>query len=444
MARSPLAALLTLGLGALLGGLTVPALAEPEVASPFRNLGIFARALAHLEAGYVDEVDQDALIQGAIRGMAASLDPHTMYLDPDEYRTLSDDTEGRFAGIGVEISVRDGWLEVLSVFEGGPADRAGILPGDRFLTLEGHPARDVRIQDAVRLMRGPPGTEVRVAIRRDGRDEGLELTLVRAYVEVSPVEAQLLPDRILHLRVRAFQANTTSTLRAAIDAALVEVGSVGLAGVMLDLRNNPGGLLREAVLLSDEFLSEGTIVSTRGRDGRVLQSSEAHARGTRPAWPMVVLVNGFSASAAEIVAGALQDHRRALVVGTTTFGKGSVQNLVELPDGGALKMTIARYFTPSGRSIQASGIIPDVEVPAFSEEMVRRARVEAAGRLREADLRGHLEGSERPTRARPARDAERDEAGEVEQLLGDDHQAKMAHETLRAILADRAARAESD
>lgn len=441
--RSTLVALTALLIGLGLGQLG-PAHADPESASPFRNLGVFARALAHLEAGYVDPVDQDALIRGALRGMAGSLDPHTVYLDPDEYRTLTADTEGRFAGIGVEISVRDGWLLVLSVFPGGPADRAGLLPGDRFLTLEGHLARDMRLQDAVRIMRGAPGTDVRVSIRREGHDEGIEVTMTRAYVEVSPIEAQVLPGRILHLRIRAFQANTTTEMRAALDAALHAQGGAGLAGVLLDLRDNPGGLLREAVLVSDEFLRAGTIVSTRGRDGRVLQSSSAHSRGTRPEWPMVVLVNGYSASAAEIVAGALQDHRRALVVGTTTFGKGSVQNIVELPDGGALKLTIARYFTPSGRSIQATGIVPDVEVPALSAEALRRARLETEGQIREADLRGHLDGDLPPRAPTSLRDAPREAGAGDDGVLSDDHQARMGLETLRAILADRASRQPSE
>ncbi|MCB9618454.1 MAG: S41 family peptidase [Sandaracinus sp.] len=442
MGRSSWVAAASLLVGLALGQLA-PALAEPESSSPFRNLGVFARALSHLEAGYVDEVDQDALIQGAIRGMAASLDPHTVYLDPEEYRTLTADTDGRFAGIGVEISWRDGWLVVLSVFPGGPADRAGVLPGDRFLTLEGHPARDIRLQDAVRIMRGPPGTDVRVAVRRDGRDEGIELTLTRAYVEVTPVEARLLPGRVLHLKLRAFQGNTTTDMRAALDGAIAEVGSEGLAGLILDLRDNPGGLLREAVLVCDEFLQEGTIVSTRGRGGRVLQSSSAHTRGTRPDWPMVVLVNGYSASAAEIVAGALQDHHRALVVGTRTFGKGSVQNFVELPDEGALKMTIARYYTPLGRSIQATGIVPDVEVPALSEEVVRRARLDERGQLREADLRGHLDGEPAAGPSdRPGRDDVRDHGSELDRLLGDDHQARIGYQTLQAIVADRARREE--
>lgn len=422
--------------GVIVGQL-VSARAEPEASSPFRNLGVLARALAHLEAGYVDEVDQDLLVQGAVRGMASALDPHTTYLDPDAYRTLSSDTEGRFAGIGVEITVRDGWLVVLSVFSGGPAERAGLEPGDRFLTLEGRPARDMRLQEAVTLMRGPPGTDVRVAVRREGRDEGLELTLTRAFIEVSPVQATVLPGRILHLRIRAFQANTTREMRNAIERALEATREGGLAGILLDLRDNPGGLLQQAVLVSDEFLSSGTIVTTRGRGGRVLHSASARARGTRPDWPLVVLVNGYSASAAEIVAGALQDHGRAVLVGTTTFGKGSVQNIIELPDGGALKMTIARYFTPSGRSIQALGIEPDVVVPAFAPEALRRARVEAEGQIREASLSGHLDGAT-VVRPRRERGAARDTPDAREEVFSEDHQARMGYETLRAILADRA------
>lgn len=433
--RRPVVGLGLVAFGVVVGQL-VSVRAEPEAASPFRNLGVLARALAHLEAGYVDEVDQDELIRGAIRGMAGALDPHTTYLDPDAYRTLSSDTEGRFAGIGVEITVRDGWLVVLAVFPGGPAERAGLEPGDRFLTLEGRPARDMRLQDAVTLMRGPPGTDVRVSVRREGRDEGIELTLTRAFIEVSPVQATVLPGRILHLRVRSFQANTTRELRAAIERGL-EATREGLAGILLDLRDNPGGLLQQAVLVSEEFLPTGTIVTTRGRGGRVLHSASAHSRGTRPDWPMVVLVNGYSASAAEIVAGALQDHGRAVLVGTTTFGKGSVQNIVELPDGGALKMTIARYFTPSGRSIQALGIEPDVVVPAFAPEALRRARVEAEGQIREASLTGHLDGAPVVV-PRRERGALRDAPDARETVFSEDHQARMGYETLRAIITDRA------
>lgn len=263
-----------------------PGAVGADEGSPFENLSIFTRALAHLETAYVEEIDQDAVIQGAIRGMAASLDPHTVYLDPAEYAQLTADTQGRFAGIGVEISVRDGWLIVLGVFEGGPADRAGLQPGDRFLHIEGRPARDMRISEAVRIMRGEPGTEVRVGIRRTDVEDGLEVTLERAFIDVNPVEAKLLPDGVLYLELAAFQENTTRELAQAIDGAIAERRRQGgeLEGVLLDLRNNPGGLLSQAVSVADEFLSEGLIVSTKARGGRVLHEAHAHRRGTRPRW----------------------------------------------------------------------------------------------------------------------------------------------------------------
>lgn len=418
--------------------------ADASEASPFQNLSIFARALAHIEASYVDEVDQDALIHGAIRGMVSSLDPHTTYLDPDEYRTLTADTQGQFAGIGVEITVRDGWLTVLSVFDGGPAEDAGILPGDRFLHIARRPARDMRISDAVRLMRGEPGTTVRVGLRREGEEEGLDVELTRAVIEVNPVDALLLPDRVLYLELKAFQDNSTAELRAAIDTALAQARAQGgISGIILDMRNNPGGLVRQAVLVADEFLPNGTIVSTRGRDGRMLDESTAHSRGTRPEWPMVVLVNGYTASAAEIVAGALRDQERALIVGTRTWGKGSVQNIIELPDGGAMKLTIARYYTPSGTSIQAQGIEPDVVVAQLSPTAVAAARLQSEEQLREESLSRHLDGgdSDEPERA-VAREQAREgtPADEDRAPFSDDYQAQMAHQTLRAIIADRTRR----
>ena len=414
-------------------------------ASPYANLAIFARALSHIEAVHVEQPDQDELIYGAIRGMVETLDPHSTFMDPEEYRILTSDTQGRFGGVGVEIDVRDGWLTVHGVFSGGPADRAGIQPGDRFLTLDGRRARDMPISDAVRLMRGEPGTEVQVSIRREGEDEALRMTLTREIVRIEAVEARILPDRIVHLRIKSFQSTTTDEVRRALDAAVERTASSGgVRGVLLDMRRNPGGLLDEAVRVSDEFLESGVIVSTRGRGGQLLSGARAHRTGTRPRWPMVVLVDNFTASAAEIVAGALRDHGRAIVVGSDTWGKGSVQNIIELPDGSALKLTVARYYTPSGRSIQAHGIEPDVEVEQLDEATSRELVQRAIERFSEASLERHLESDteaeEGEVQELTPRSEVRREAGgepESERIFADDFQARIAHQVLRGLVLQR-------
>lgn len=421
-----------------------PAQATEGRASPYANLGIFARALSHIEAVHVEEADQDELIYGAVRGMVGTLDPHSTFMDPQEYRILTSDTLGRFGGIGVEIDVRDGWLTVHGVFEGGPADRAGLQPGDRFLSIEERRARDMPISEAVRVMRGEPGTSVEVRIRRDGEEDALRFTLTREIVRVEAVEARVLPDRIIHLRLKAFQSTTTEEMRQALDAAVAATADRGgVRGILLDMRRNPGGLLNEAVRVSDEFLDSGTIVSTRGRGGHVLSEATAHAAGTRPDWPMVVLVDNYTASAAEIVAGALRDHGRAIVVGSRTWGKGSVQNIIELPDGSALKLTIALYYTPSGRSIQAHGIEPDVQVEQLDEDTARELIRRAVDRFSEASLEGHLRADDEeedevqnltPRSAiRRASDAE----GEGGGVFDHDFQARMAHQVLRALVLQR-------
>lgn len=423
------------------------AAAVPERASPYRNLGVFARALAHIEMSYVEEIDQDSLIYGAIRGMVGTLDPHSSFMDPEEYRILTSDTEGRFGGIGVEIGVEDGWLTILSVFEEGPAARVGLRPGDRFLVIDGRDARDMRMEEAVRRMRGEPGTRVAVRIRRRDTQRAIDVELTREIIRVRAVEARVLSDRIVYVRVKAFQETTTRELRQALDAAAAQTRAQGgVRGVLIDMRDNAGGLLDEAVLMSDEFLSSGAIVSTRGRGGQVLSEARANAAGTRPDWPIVVLVNGYTASAAEIVAGALHDHGRAVVVGTRTFGKGSVQNIIELPDGSALKLTVARYYTPSGRSIQAHGIEPDMVVEQLSPEELRQAQ-DRREQIREESLPGHLrsdtqlpgegEGPPRPGRDLPRLDPSPVSPGDP---FADDFQARMAYQALRALVTQREAR----
>jgi carboxyl-terminal processing protease len=412
--------------------------AEPLSASPFNNLGIFARALAHVESSYVEDIDQDALIYGAIRGMLATLDPHSAFMDPEEFRVLASDTEGRYGGIGVEIDVKDGWLTVLNAFEGGPAARAGVRPGDRFLSIDGAPARDLPIDAAIRVMRGEPGTRVRIALRRAAERDAIRLALTREVIRINAVEARVLPDRTVYLQVRTFNETTVPDFRRSLDEAADRTASAGgIRGLLIDLRNNAGGLLDSAVLLADEFIESGPIVSIHGRGDRKLRQINATSGGTRPDWPMVVLVNGYTASAAEIAAGALSEHKRAVIVGTRTFGKGSVQNIIVLPDGSALKLTTARYYTPSGRSIQAQGIEPAVTVEQLPSD-ARLTKASGDTTVREATLSGHLEADDE-SGAGQDRPAGRGYRGERQAATAtapfvDDYQARVAYQILQALL----------
>ena len=331
----------------------------------------------------------------------------------------------------------------MGVFEDSPAGRAGLLPGDRFLTIEGQGARDLPIVEAIERIRGEPGTKVRVTLRRPGADKALVLALAREIVQVNAVETRVLHDRVVHVRLRAFQETTARELREALDEAMARTARAGgVRGVILDMRDNPGGLLSAAVLVADEFLSEGVIVSTRGRGGSLQREHLARASGTRPNWPLVVLVNGYSASAAEIVAGALRDHERAVIVGDRTFGKGSVQNVIELPDGSALKLTTALYYTPSGHSIQAQGIAPDVEV-----RQIETAALKELGLTRddisEATLEKHLpaagDAGSRIARApdRGLRDPGAAAAGSPGSSFADDYQGRMAHQIIQALITSK-------
>lgn len=402
----------------------------PARRSPFKPLSVFARALTYIDLSYVEPVDQETLVQGAIRGLADSLDPHSVFLDPEEYEILKSDAEGRFAGVGVEVSTRDGWLTILSVFEGGPAAKAGLVPGDRFLSIEGQDARDLRLYDAVRQIRGEPGTSVEVTIRREGQEAALERSLTRAFIDIDPVEMQVLAERVVYVRIKAFQEGTTRALSKALDAAVVQLKERGgVEGLLLDLRDNGGGLLHEAVWVSDELLSGGVIVSTRGREGQIISEHSARRAGSRPKWPVVVLINENTASASEIVAGALQDHERALIVGVRSFGKGSVQSVFDLPGGSALKLTTSRYYTPSGRSIQAQGIRPDLvaEQPREDGEPAP---------MREEELEGHLEaqqGGKKPAAIKQAPKA----TGKAPALLEDDPQGQRGYQALLQRIQSR-------
>lgn len=366
--------------------------AIPPRASAYRRLGVLAQVMAHIENSYVDAVDQDHLLDGAIRGMVGVLDPHSSYLNAEEYALLESDTSGEFGGVGVEIDARGDYLTVISPIAGSPAARAGVRAGDEILSIEGHDARGIEVDEAVRRMRGAPGSHVRVVFQRRGQHDPMRLDLVREVVRVASVESRMLDEGVGYVNYKAFQERSSDEMHAAIDRLARQAGG-HLRGLVIDLRNNPGGLLDEAVAAADEFLSEGVIVSTRGRDNAAQDEARATGPGTRPDFPIVLVVNEYTASAAEILAGALQDHHRALLVGTRTFGKGSVQTVIDLPDGGALKLTIARYFTPSGRSIQAQGIAPDVQVENVPMPETPRPGSDEAPE-RERDLDHHLPNSE--------------------------------------------------
>jgi carboxyl-terminal processing protease len=419
--RPVIVGLLTVSLIALMAS------SAPARRSPFEPLSIFARALAYVETAYVEPVEQKGLVYGAIRGLADSLDPHSVFLDPGEYEILKSDAEGRFAGVGVEVSMRDGWLTVLSVFDGGPAAMAGLQPGDRFLAIDGEEARDVRLYDAVRRIRGEPGTTVKVTLRRAGNQEAIEATLTRAFIDIDPVETELLGRGVVYVRIKGFQEGTGRALSGALDQAVVQLRKRGgVEGLLLDLRDNGGGLLHEAVTVSDEFLTTGAIVSTRGRGGQMIKQYSARRAGTRPKWPIVILLNEYTASASEIVAGALRDHGRAVLVGVRSFGKGSVQNVFELPGGSALKLTTSTYYTPSGRSIQAEGITPDL----IAEQPRRDGDPPP---IREEELDRHLAarpgGDRTAEKPRLSREAPQP-AGNLPSIFAEDPQAQRGYTAL--------------
>jgi len=345
-----------------LGGAGLVASVGVAGASTYRSLDIFAKVLAYVENSYVDEVDSRTLIHGAIRGMLATLDSYTVFLPAEEYRRMKADTAGEFGGLGIEVRKEGDRLVVVEPLEDSPASRAGILPGDWIVSIDDTPTANLSVTEAVKMMRGQPGTKVRLGLFREGFSQPLEFVLLRDRIQIRSVEARLYPGGIGYVRIKSFQEKTESFLTKALGELRQQNGKE-LSGLVLDLRGNPGGLLDQAVRVADRFLAQGEIVTTRGRGGKILDIETAHRAGTEPDYPIVILVDDRSASASEVLAGALQDHGRAVVMGTTTFGKGSVQTVVDLDDGSGLKITVARYYTPKHRSIHGTGIEPDVVVP---------------------------------------------------------------------------------
>jgi carboxyl-terminal processing protease len=353
---------------------------------PLDELRTFSEVFGKVKEDYVEDVDDKKLLEGAIRGMLSSLDPHSAYLDKEEFKELQVGTTGQFGGLGIEVGMEDGFVKVISPIDDTPAQRAGIMAGDLIIRLDDTPVKGMSLNDAVKLMRGKPGSDIVLTVIRKGEDGPLTITITRDVIKVQSVKSRTLEEGFGYLRITSFQTKTGEQMRKAISELKKEHGGE-LNGLVLDLRNNPGGVLGAAVAVSDGFLKKGLIVYTEGRAEDAALKFNATPDDILNGSPMVVLINEGSASASEIVAGALQDHKRAVIMGSQSFGKGSVQTIFPMSNQSAVKITTARYYTPAGRSIQAEGIVPDIKV-----EPLRVEKVESNGkRLKEADLSGHLE-----------------------------------------------------
>ena len=379
---------------------------------PLNVVRMFTQALDHIRRAYVEEIDDETLLEYAIQGMLSGLDPHSAYMAGNEFESLQDTTTGQFGGLGVEVSRRDGYILVVAPIDGSPADRAGVLAGDLIIEIDNKPIRAMQPDDAAKMMRGEPGSQVSITIAREG-EEPFDLTLTREIIEISSVRSRMLEPGYAYLRIAQFRGNTGEEFAEELQELLNQ--EADLKGLVLDLRNNPGGVLQASVSVVDAFIDSGDIVSTKGRLEDSRSSYSASMQTIAPETPLVVLINNGSASASEIVAGALQDHGRALIMGTDSFGKGSVQTVLPLAEDKAIKLTTSLYYTPSGRSIQAQGIIPDIEV----EEAFVTRRSRSVTQYKESDLAGHLEnGNETEAATGMSENADDSDAAEEESKEG--------------------------
>jgi carboxyl-terminal processing protease len=387
----------------------------------YKTLKTFNEVLDIVQRNYVENVDADTLIKGAINGMMKSLDPHSTFMTADMFKELEADTRGSFGGIGIEITIQKDILTVVSPIEDTPAFKAEIKAGDQIIMINGQSTKDITIMEAVKRMRGPKDTKVTLTIMRENMSKPKDFVLVRDIIKINSIKSKIFDKHIGYIRLFAFQERTTEDLKKAI-RDLTEKADP-LNGLILDMRNNPGGLLTQAVEVSDVFMKSGTIVSTRGKTKSMESKALARNDGNEPVCPMVVMVNEGTASAAEIVSGALQDNGRAIIIGTQTFGKGSVQTIIPLEDGSALKLTTAKYYTPNGRSIQAEGIVPDILVK-YVPPVEAKAAPEAG--LRERDLKGHFKSPQE--NGTKTEDPVKDELEE----LARDNQVKSAIDILKS------------
>jgi len=392
-----------------------PAQAQSGSSDTIRHLKLFGDVFERVRNEYVEEVSEEELVEAAINGMLTALDPHSGYLDPDRYRDMQVQTRGEFGGLGIEVTMENGLVKVVSPIDDTPAHRAGIEAGDVITHIDGEPVMGLSLGEAVERMRGPVDSEIELRVMRENVEEPFAVNLARAIIKISPVRARA-EDDIAYVRLTTFNEQTNAVMREEVAKLKDEMGDQ-FRGLVLDMRNNPGGLLDQAVAVADAFLDQGEIVSTRGRRAQSVQRFNARPGDIIDGTPMVVLINGGSASASEIVAGALQDHQRGIVMGTPSFGKGSVQTIMPISGQGAIRLTTARYYTPAGTSIQIKGITPDIEVQQANIELLE----DGDGR-READLRGRLEG-----------EIDADDEGVESPLDATDYQLARAIDLLRGI-----------
>jgi carboxyl-terminal processing protease len=430
--------------GSVAGALVATQLAGPILAQEakpettvYEQLDLFGDIFSRIRGQYVEEVDSQKLIEAAINGMLTSLDPHSSYMPPEDFSDMQVQTRGEFGGLGIEVTQEDGFVKVVAPMDGTPADKAGIEAGDFITHVNGESVQGLMLDEAVDMMRGEVGSEIIVTVVREGVDEPFDVSIIRDTIKVTAVRSRVVGKTVV-LRITTFNDQTTPGLEEQLQKSLEELGGLpNVDGFVLDLRNNPGGLLTEAISVSDAFLEKGEIVSTRGRDpadGERFNATPGDLAGGKP---IVMLINGGSASASEIVAGALQDHRRAIVVGTKSFGKGSVQTVVPLRGDGAMRLTTARYYTPSGRSIQALGVMPDIVVnqpvvnPVAEGEEAPEARTPSS----EADLRGIISNDSMTEDERKLLEEERARVEETAKLRDEDYQLAYAVDILRGLNA---------
>jgi carboxyl-terminal processing protease len=373
------------------GTISIGSTAKAAMDDAYRQLNLFGDVFERVRADYVEKPDDNKLIESAINGMVSGLDPHSSYMDPKSFRDMQVETMGEFGGLGIEVTMEDGLIKVVAPIDETPAAKAGILANDLITQLDGEQVQGMTLNQAIEKMRGAVNTKIKLTIMRKGQDKPIEVSLTREVIRVRSVRSQVEGDDIGYIRMTQFTEQTTDGLKKAITDITAKVSNDKLKGYILDLRNNPGGLLDQAISVSSAFIQRGEIVSTRGRNPEETQRITAQGGDLTKGKPLIVLINGGSASASEIVAGALQDQKRATILGTRSFGKGSVQTIIPLDsENGALRLTTARYFTPSGRSIQAKGIVPDIEVLQDVPDDIK-AKTDTST-MGEASLRGHLQG----------------------------------------------------